>query len=350
MMRSSAQLLEHTLLISPSLPSAGAQLGCLPAPSALAGVPLIPSSNAPPDLTLPTYPLVSMTAPQASAPPAAPQVTQPVVISPALPPIPGKLVAKITSGAFVEMRELLPDNLTLRRTMEIQDEFSATPQTIKPPLREVQSLTSWVCCMATYFAVLAAAGELRPDHLAYLRLIVHEATKYKGDGWRAYDATFRQNMAAGAPGLEWSRIDAGLHAISFQSMRAPTPLVCCPLCLEPDHTAQDCALQSASSSSVVRTLRERPGLQAHRHARAGGTRTGFNASPYSRPPPLCHSWNAGACSREPGACRYDHICAKCIKTGNRRSHKAVDCKAPTSGRENSTGRAAAHQGTPSSRQ
>lgn len=54
-----------------------------------------------------------------------PKPVAPDMIFPALLMIPGKLVAKITSGAFVEMRELIPDNLhvTLRRTMEIQDEF-----------------------------------------------------------------------------------------------------------------------------------------------------------------------------------------------------------------------------------
>ena len=88
--------------------------------------------------------------------------------------------------------------------------------------------------MATYLAILASAGKLTPDHLAYVRLVVSEAVKYRGDGWRTYDTIFRQNMAAGALGLTWSRIDAGLHAISFQSMRAGQ-VSCCPTCLEPDH-------------------------------------------------------------------------------------------------------------------
>ena len=73
--------------------------------------------------------------------------------------------------------------------------------------------------MASHFAVLTSAGKLLPDHLAYLRLVVHEASIYKGEGWRVYDAVFRQNKAAGAPGIDWSKIDAGLHAVSFQSMR-----------------------------------------------------------------------------------------------------------------------------------
>ena len=76
-----------------------------------------------------------------------PGVQPPVVICPSLPPIPGKLVAKVVSGAFVEMLELLPNNIMLCRQLEIQDKYATSmSHSSKPPLREVQYITLWVCC------------------------------------------------------------------------------------------------------------------------------------------------------------------------------------------------------------
>lgn len=68
------------------------------------------------------------------------------------------------------------------RQMEIHDEFSSSPHKVKLPLCEVQSINSWVCCKASYLAVLASAEQLNPEHLAYLSLIMTEATKYKEKG------------------------------------------------------------------------------------------------------------------------------------------------------------------------
>ena len=305
--------IRHLTILAPT----GSDHIQLPPPQSLAHIPIIPTPHPPLPIPPPPRPIVDYTPTHG----LSHQNQGAVVILPALPPIPAKLVNKILSGTFVEMRELLSDNLMLRRQMEIQDEFSSSPHTVKPPLREVQSVTSWVCCMASYLAVLASADQLKPEHLAYLRLVVTEATKYKGEGWRTYDATFRQNMAAGAPGLSWSNIDAGLHAISFQAARGP-PL-CCPMCSESDHAPQDCALQ-ATSSVRPRAFQSRPPRSFGALSRpAAGLR-----QPYSQ---TCFSWNNGECARFPSPCRYEHIGSRCARGGARRPHKAVDCRSPLSG-------------------
>ena len=48
-----------------------------------------------------------------------PGVHPPIVISPSLPQIPGKLVAKVVQGALVLMRDLLSDNIMQQRQLEI---------------------------------------------------------------------------------------------------------------------------------------------------------------------------------------------------------------------------------------
>ena len=73
-----------------------------------------------------------------------------------------------------------------------------------------------------------------------------EASKFKGDGWRAYDATFRQNMAARASGLSWSQVDAGLHANSRGTLAQWLAVHH----IEAYHVAQDCALQLTASARV----------------------------------------------------------------------------------------------------
>ena len=41
-----------------------------------------------------------------------------MVLSPSLPLVPGKLVTKIQSGAFIHLKELLGDNIALRQRLE----------------------------------------------------------------------------------------------------------------------------------------------------------------------------------------------------------------------------------------
>ena len=49
--------------------------------------------------------------PSTSSPTLAPSVWKAFVVGPGYAPIPGKLVAKITSGAFVELADLLAENI-----------------------------------------------------------------------------------------------------------------------------------------------------------------------------------------------------------------------------------------------
>ena len=53
---------------------------------------------------------------------------QGMILSPALQPIPGCLVCRILSGEFIEMRDLLTDNITLHDQLEaVQGPLNLTP-------------------------------------------------------------------------------------------------------------------------------------------------------------------------------------------------------------------------------
>ena len=62
-------------------------------------------------------------------------------------------MARIQALQFVEMRELLPDNVALA------EQLGALPQGLgphkQPEQREVGSLTTWVASFATYIAIVA---------------------------------------------------------------------------------------------------------------------------------------------------------------------------------------------------
>ena len=95
-----------------------------------------------------------------------------VSLSPAAEPFPARLVAKIKSGDFVDMKEMLTDNISLLRQLDdMPSSIPALPGSLKPRLREVSTLPSWIYCFLAYVAILAPDQATR-DRLAYTRLII----------------------------------------------------------------------------------------------------------------------------------------------------------------------------------
>lgn len=233
-----------------------------------------------------------------------------MILSPALQPIPARLVRRILSGDFVEMRDLLIDNITLHDQLEaVQGPLNLTPipGALRPRLREVPSLISWVFCFLAYIAVRTSDHAAR-DMLAYCRLIIREGLRHGGNGWRDYDRCFR-SQAAIDRSQRWNVLLSDFHAATIISQRTSGG-VCCSLCRGFDHTSSQCAL-----SFVQQPLIHCPS------ASIAVTSTDNRVQqPRSRTPrPICNSWNSGGCIF-PGTCTFRHVCATC---GLR--HRARDC-------------------------
>ena len=277
-------------------PYLAAQLGILPPPHLLTSVALLAGNQAAPLYSAPNNLLPQTPAAQLASGSQTPHSTG-LILSPASEPFPQRLVDKVKSGQFVEMRELLGDNIALLQQLEdIQGFPVATLGAARPRLREVTSLPSWIYCFLGYIAILTPDPITR-SQLAYARLIIREALRHGGQGWRDYDRAFRQQRAADHT-LPWNTLLPGLQAATILGQGRGQGSTLCTLCRGVDHVRSQCALlylQPTPSGTTAPTS-------------AAGTRRN-----------ICMSWNKGACVF-PSSCTYRHVCATCLQ-----QHKAKDC-------------------------
>ena len=229
-------------------------------------------------------------------------------LSPASQPFPQKLVDKVRSGQFVEMRDLLADNMALMQQVEAFSSHCtvpALPGVLKPRLREVSSLASWMYCFLAYVAMRAPDQETR-NFLAYARLLIREAGRHGGSAWIDYDRVFRQQAALDHT-LQWNTLHPGIQAATLIG-RGGSRAALCTLCREPDHPAEQCALtylqQPVAQVTTPTATRSRPRFR-------------------QRPVVICKSFNRGQCIR-PETCNYEHECTEC----HSKEHGARDCPNP----------------------
>ena len=260
-----------------------------------------------------TSPIMSTSVASSSGQVAKPRQL-PFKVANSIPPVPAKLVKRIQALEFVDMRELLPDNIALAERLAILPTGLASQR--PPGLQEIggeRALLTWVSSFATYVAILAGSHPGRvADMLAYMRLIVREASKFGGMGWLTYDAVFRRNQeGSSAP---WNYLDASLHQvyIANQRERVTAP---CQHCQEIDHSTAECAVASILAKPVNRGTDHRGSAGPERPSRKGK-----RPSPYTRQRPVCGSWNAGNCSF-PGTCVFAHVCSNCYGP-----HQASSCR------------------------
>ena len=159
-----------------------------------------------------TLPMLSSTSAFA-VPSMAPPTKAALSLSLSTELIPDKLVHWIRSGQFVEIRDLLGDNIALTQHFEsVNDNFPAfiLPTSSCSDLWEVGSLPSWIYCFLTYLAV-GSPDQTTCDQLIYAWLILHEALHHGWKGWLDYDWLFRQQDASN-PSLPWNALHPNLVA------------------------------------------------------------------------------------------------------------------------------------------
>ena len=191
-----------------------------------------------------------------------------------LPPIPQKLIRRIQDGHFINMAELLPDNL--EATNSTDDDHTTNT---KRKHQEVTQMMDWIQCFSTYVAVVSRAKPDRVvDLIAYLNLIINGQRRFQDFDWASYDRQFRQKAAA-TSALQWGTTEGTLWNLS-----------CC-----------------------------------NRYTRSSTT---FSSTTSTKKVPICLEWNEDPSEGCPHLnFRYEHVCYRCINvpaiTDNR--HKAIHC-------------------------
>ena len=138
--------------------------------------------------------------------------------------------------------------------------------------------------------------------LAYQTFIIREGRRLGGNGWRLDDTMFRQQVALD-PTVDWSKINSTLYAVSFVAQQG-SQVRSCSLCLEPDHSEEECSQQLAARSPKQKEASS-PGRQKF----------------------ACFAWNDGHCHHP--ACRYRHVCSR-----YQGGHRVSECRQLGSERRN----------------
>ena len=230
-------------------------------------------------------------------------------IGPSIPPVPGKVAKRIWQGSFIDMAELLPEQLS---SPFPDDE----PTHSRPKRRTICNITEWVQCFGIYVAIISQKEPNRvTDLLSYQSLIIQAAQQYQGDCWLRYDRRFRQ-MVEAKPSTSWAVIDTTIWNLAFSGRANPSR---CRHCSSFSHLSSECEFTDATQPYPAsrRPLFPRSTIPS---------RSILTGSRSSRP--LCFNWNE---SLTPGCshpnCTYEHICYWCAsnpRVADKR-HKAIQC-------------------------
>lgn len=127
--------------------------------------------------------------------------TEPFSLAESLPIIPASLVEKIAKGQYVDLSDLLQDNILLSRRNGSGSGTPAEPghsQRAKKRqfTKDEAGLLSWVQCFAALTAIICSRDPTcLNDLLAYMVIMTNEARRFKYQGWLTYDEMFRQSAA-----------------------------------------------------------------------------------------------------------------------------------------------------------
>ncbi len=101
------------------------------------------------------------------------------VLSEALPVVSSKLVCRILRAEYVDMAELLKDNMEVeRRRMQMDGGGPHPHYPTRQARREIPDLLSWVQCFGIYAAVVASRyPEKTKELLAYQTMMISEARR-----------------------------------------------------------------------------------------------------------------------------------------------------------------------------
>ena len=85
--------------------------------------------------------------------PAKVEAPLPFILGEALPVVPAKLVKHILRGEYIDMTELLKDNIEVERRLVLTEESSGPS---RGTLRAIPNLLNWLYCYSLFTAILCS--------------------------------------------------------------------------------------------------------------------------------------------------------------------------------------------------
>ena len=173
----------------------------------------------------------------------------PFILSEALPVVPPGIVKRILKGAFVDMAELLKDNLEMERRRSLVENGAMPPFQARHSRREIPDVLSWLHCFTLYAAVVCSKYPNKVKGLlAYQAFIISEARR-GGRGWLMYDGAFRQQIQS-LEATDFARVNQSLYSTTCLAFGNRGRV--CPTCLMADQDPEDCALHPSKLGCVRR--------------------------------------------------------------------------------------------------
>ena len=205
-----------------------------------------------------------------------PNLNKAFVVGPGYAPVPYKLVSKITAGLFVDLADLLPDNI---RAQEIEPQAFLEGKLVvsgsKKRVIEIADIVTWIEAFTIFSMILCHTFPSRwKDLNQYKLLIIQTARRFSDKSWLHYDIAFRKEAAASGS-TDWFHMHPDLYNFHTRS---------------PVTTSAASGSSTSSASSLTEPL-------------------GSSGNPRSSQ--YCHSWNDGRCRWPFGRCRFRHSCESC---------------------------------------
>ena len=130
------------------------------------------------------------------------------VVGPSYSPAPEKLVTKIRSGQFVDLADLLAENLKAQeREPQTYLDGKLLVSSTKKRVQEIANTVTWVDAFTVYCCTHSSRWQ---DMTQYKLLILKTSRQFPGKAWLHYDVAFRKDTAA-----------AGLY--NFHTLSSPLP-------------------------------------------------------------------------------------------------------------------------------
>ena len=136
------------------------------------------------------------------------------------------LVWGTRSGQFVDMRELLMDNVSLHQQLDTfggHHAFPSLPGMLKPRHEMWRAYPPGF--IASWHITIQANDQGVWDMLVYARLMVREVQRHGGSSWLDYDRVFHQ-QAALDPSLRWNTLHPEIQATTLVGRTAGSTLLC----------------------------------------------------------------------------------------------------------------------------